>query len=230
MSTPVIMIEDNPRVAEHVRGVLEASPDYELAAWFQSGRSALEGLGRRPVRIVILDLGLPDLYGLDLIPGIRAHSPDALIVAYTVFEDEETILRAIEAGTNGYLLKDTPADLLLAELRVMELGGAPMTARIARTLLRRSFPKSAAKANAKKKVAGPAACVAGDYDRSGPTVFAELSDREREVLNLVALGLTYRDAAEELDISEHTLRRHIENIYRKLNVHKKSEAIVRGRR
>ena len=209
MAVPLVLIEDNETAGQAVQATLKRSDEFVLQAWYRTGKEALSGVAGDGAGLVVLDLGLPDVHGLELIPQLRRLAPDVRIVAHTIFDDPALILRTVAAGANGYLLKDTPPDLFLAELKVMHLGGAPMSAGIARKILR-------------TMESGDARPI--EVDRSG------LSDREIEVLNLISLGFTYRDAADEIDLSEHTLRRHIENIYRKLDVHRKSEAILKGRR
>lgn len=222
----VSVIEDNNQVTTNLRRLFSSSEDFVLLDSFESAIEAIqsasssEGLsdlgendGSNP-DIVVLDIGLPQKSGIEALGELKSLWPGAKFVMYTVFEDEENIIRAIKNGANGYLLKDTPMDLFLAELRVIHLGGSPLTPRIAVRIIQEFELKFSNTQDLE------------EWEKNESI----LSKREREVLNLVSLGLVYSDIADELDISPHTVSRHVEKIYKKLNVHTKSEAIIRGRR
>jgi DNA-binding NarL/FixJ family response regulator len=157
-----------------------------------------------PPDILLVDLGLPDGDGLDLIRYARAHSPHTRSMVITVFGDEASTIRAIEAGARGYILKSELPEDLRSTIEQLLAGGAPISPAIASHLLRRLGPP-----------AEPADPAAG-----GPV----LSPREREVLQLVVRGLSYQEIADVLSISRHTATSHIRNIYRKLEVRSRSEA------
>lgn len=198
------MIEDDPNVAKQVIDALRSDSRYDFFDHCEKATHGLERLVRNPPDLAIVDLGLPDASGLDCIRVFRRDIPDTKILVFTVMEDEENILNAIRLGASGYLLKDTPMDLLLLELQVILMGGASLTPRVA------------------QRMAGH---LQNTENEQSP-----LGNRESEVLHLVALGFTYPDIADEMDITVHTVRRHIERIYRKLDVHSKAEAIIKGRR
>lgn len=206
----VSVIEDNKKVTENLQTVFLNSNEYSLLEVYPSAVLAIQTIANHPPDIVILDIGLPDKSGIDALEELKNLLPESKFVMYTVFEDEENLIRAIKNGANGYLLKDTPMDLLLAELKVIHLGGSPLTPRIASRIIDEFEQK-----------------VGNTTNQEEDNL---LSKREKEVLNLVSLGLVYSDIADELDISPHTVSRHVENIYKKLNVHTKSQAIIRGRR
>ncbi len=208
MSDPgisVVFVEDNEAMAEQVRDLLERAPGFHFAGHFRDGGRALESIPGLAVDLVLMDLNLPDRPGAECIRLLKQQQPERKIAAFTVYEDEEMILAALRAGADGYMLKDTPPDLFLAELRVIHLGGASLTPRVAR------------------KIAGH---DTADTARVSPA----LTNREREILNLTAMGFSAPEIAEELKISVHTVRRHIENIYKKLDVHSRSQAIREGHR
>jgi two-component system NarL family response regulator len=207
----ISIIEDNYKVTENIRNLFYQSTEFTLLESYPSAIEAIERIGNNPPDIVILDIGLPGKSGIDALDELKALLPKAKFVMYTVFEDEENIIRAIKNGANGYLLKDTPLDLFLAELKVIQLGGSPLTPRIASRIIDEFEMKIDTK----------------NIEEEESNI---LSAREKQVLNLVSLGLVYTDIGDELDISPHTVSRHVENIYKKLNVHRKSEAIIRGRR
>jgi DNA-binding NarL/FixJ family response regulator len=206
----VSVIEDNKKVVENLQNLFSNSEEFEVLEFYPSAILAIQSIFKNPPDIVILDIGLPDKSGIDALEDLKNLLPESKFVMYTVFEDEENIIRAIKNGANGYLLKDTPMELFLAELKVIYLGGSPLTPRIASRIIEEFESKIKLNNNQEE--------------------INLLSKREKEVLNLVSLGLVYSDIADELDISPHTVSRHVENIYKKLNVHTKSEAIIRGRR
>jgi DNA-binding NarL/FixJ family response regulator len=206
----VSIIEDNKKVIENLQNLFSNSEEFEVLDIYPSAVLAIQSIFKAPPDIVILDIGLPDMSGIDALEELKNSLPESKFVMYTVFEDEENIIRAIKNGANGYLLKDTPMELFLAELKVIYLGGSPLTPRIASRIIDEFDSKIKTGTNQEE--------------------INLLSKREKEVLNLVSLGLVYSDIADELDISPHTVSRHVENIYKKLNVHTKSEAIIRGRR
>lgn len=207
----VAILEDNEQAGKALVRILESSSDFLFVSWFRSAEAALKSTSAKQVDILIVDIGLPGMNGLDFILGIRKIKPKIKPVVYTIFENEEKIIQAIRNGAKGYILKDTSPDLFLAELRVINLGGAPLTQRIAEKLTD-FIPQTTTPSQT-------------FCDEDGI-----LSFRETEIINQVALGLTYADIAEELSISLHTVRRHIENIYQKLDVHTKSAALKKARR
>lgn len=207
----ISIIEDNNKVTENIKNLFYQSTEFTLIESYPSAIEAILKIGKNPPDIVILDIGLPGKSGIDALDELKTLLPKAKFVMYTVFEDEENIIRAIKNGANGYLLKDTPLDLFLAELKVIQLGGSPLTPRIASRIIDEFEMKIDSK----------------NLEEEESNI---LSVREKQVLNLVSLGLIYTDIGDELDISPHTVSRHVENIYKKLNVHRKSEAIIRGRR
>ncbi len=200
----IAMIEDDLDVAAHIQETIESAAGFRFQGAYNTGKEGLREIEASPPDLVIVDLSLPDLHGSECISYLRSKIPTIKTLVFTVFEDEENIIRAIRAGADGYLLKDTPSELLLLEFQVVMMGGSSLTPRVARRM-------------------------AGMFAET-ENVESPLSARESEVLHLVALGYTYSDIADELDISPHTVRRHIERVYRKLDVHSKSEAIIKGRR
>ncbi len=204
----ISFIEDNLDLAARLKRLLMESPDFALLDHFSNAEDALRTLPRKTPKLLLVDMDLPGMHGAECIRLLRASARfDAMrIVALTIFENEDLILRCLQYGANGYLLKDISPELLLAELRVAALGGAAMTQSIAARLM-----------NARLRGERP------DAARN------PLTDRETQVINLISLGLTYAEVAAELNISLHTVRSHIENIYGKLKVRSKSAALKRYR-
>ncbi len=215
MKTKVSIVEDHNQTADELSKIICQSMEFEFLEWYSSGERALEGIPSQLPDLVIMDIGLPGIDGIETIRRLRENLPDLKIIVLTVFEDEKKILRSIEAGANGYLLKDTEASLLLAELKVMCLGGAPMSPAIALKIINTFHIDGTAQTTAPTG--------------AEPDLVEMLTKRELEVLNLISIGYMYSDIATDLNISPHTVRRHIEKIYKKLNVHSRFEAIKRGR-
>ncbi|MDH5716769.1 MAG: response regulator transcription factor [Spirochaetia bacterium] len=207
----VSLVEDNNIVGERISKILSESEEFQFLSWYKDGETALAKIEDNAPDLIIVDLGLPKMNGLQAISYLKEKYSKIKIVVYTVFEDEEIILSAIQNGANGYLLKETSEELFLAELKVVMLGGAPMT------------PRIAARAMKEFKSYNRSVDVFLNYDKD-----VKLTDREKEVLTFISLGFKYEEISNELDISLHTVRRHIENIYRKLNVQNKTQALLRS--
>lgn len=173
-------------------------------------RSASDALSAGPFDIVLLDLGLPDGSGLDLIPQARALTPPAKVVITTVFDDPAYLFPALKLGAEGYLLKDERADDLVRSLCAMSEGVPPLSPSIARALIAHF-------------TAAPAAPPT-------PQPLESLTEREREVIALVAEGLTVRLAAERLGISHNTVATHIKRAYSKLDVGSRAQASLAAAR
>jgi|JI8StandDraft_1071087.scaffolds.fasta_scaffold200396_2 DNA-binding NarL/FixJ family response regulator len=205
-ATPVtlLILEDQPIIQARLHSLFTAENRFTLLKICGSAEEALAELLVQTPQIFLVDLELPGMSGEELIPLVRAKYPDIKIVVFTVFEDQARIVRLLRLGIRGYLLKDIADDLLIAELGVICAGGSTLTERVAQTLMT-------------------------EIQQSAPQSPSILTDRETEVLNLTALGLNYKDIAEDLDISPHTVRRHINHIYEKLEVGSKVEALNRAR-
>ncbi len=202
--TTILALEDQPVIQERLRRAFSVSEKYHLTCVCGSVDEALAELAHTRPAIFLVDLELPGKSGEELIPVVRARYPDIKIVVFTVFEDQERIVRLMRQGIRGYLLKDISDELLFAELGVIEAGGSTLTERVAQKLI-------------------------ADFGAETGLIENPLTEREQEVMNLIALGLNYRDIAEDLDISPHTVRRHINHIYEKFEVTSKVEALNRAR-
>lgn len=213
MSIRVAIVEDTPAIAADLERTLQSDLDFSCIGNFANAEVALRILPQKEADLCILDIGLPGMSGLDALARMRESQPELKIVIFTVFEDSEHILQAIRLGANGYLLKDTDPTLLLSELKVVMLGGATLTQRVAAKI-------------------GQLLCtdkVAPTADDEGENIETDLlTARQVEILNYIALGFDYKEIADEIDISAHTVRRHIEHIYQRLRVNNKREAIRAG--
>ncbi|MDP1649012.1 MAG: response regulator transcription factor [Rubrivivax sp.] len=201
----VLLLEDDPATRERLAGIVRASPGLALAGAFGDLKSALAWLtAHEPPRVLLVDLQLPDGSGIDLIRAAQRLAPQAEAMVISVFGDEAHVVSAIEAGATGYLLKDASADEIAQAITRLLAGEAPISSAIARHLLRRFR-------------ATPALPT--------PAVASPLTTREGEVLQLIAKGLSYQRIAETLVMSPHTVTTHIKQIYRKLAVNSRGEAV-----
>lgn len=206
--TRVLVVEDIPEFLEKIAAVIRAEPDFELAGTAASGAEALTILSGSILDVLIVDLGLPDMNGIDIIRKARAGQPDADIIVLTIFGDEQHVVASIEAGATGYLLKDTPAEAIVSGIKEIRAGGSPISPIIARKLLQMLRPV-------------PSSPMTG----ANP-----LSSRETETLTLISKGMTFEEIGKLLAISTHTVSGHVKNIYGKLAVHSRSEAVYEAHR
>ncbi len=208
----VHITEDLPRLARMLRENLEMSPDFKVTGMATNGQELLVQLPTllSLPDIVLMDIQMPVMDGIAATAALKARHPQVKIVMATVFDDEENIFNAILAGADGYLLKDEPPQVLHRALQEVMEGGAPMSPAIARKalLLLRKNP----------------------VQPILPEAEHDISDREIEILEQLSKGLRYEQVGQNLHISTGTVRKHIENIYRKLQVHNKLEAVEAARK
>jgi two-component system, NarL family, nitrate/nitrite response regulator NarL len=216
----VVTIEDDPQYRSSLELLFGRTRDFELVDSFASPAAALSRLeenGSGPGwDLVLMDVDLPGMNGIDCTRRIKERLPGAAVVVLTVFEERATIIEAICAGADGYLLKRTSAADLLTQLRAIAMGGAPLSAGVARTVL-----------DLVRRI-GPLAT--GDADRAGGTERFELTDRELDVLRCLVEGMSYKRTAQQLGISIDTVRGYIRSVYSKLQVHNVAEAVSRALR
>ena len=207
MTIAVAIIEDLKPIREGLLALVSATEGFRTAGGYGSIEEALVGFARDCPDVALLDLGLPGTHGLDGIPILREQFPKLLMLVLTVYEDDDRIFRALCAGADGYLLKKTPPDRLLASVREAVDGGAPMSPEVARravALFRKFRPPARA-----------------DH---------ELTPHEHRLLRMLVEGHNYKTAAEELGVSVNTISFHVRSIYRKLQVHSKAEAVAKALR
>ncbi|VTU45323.1 response regulator transcription factor [Variovorax sp. PBL-E5] len=207
----VALVEDDPGMRARFERVIRAEPSLRFAFGASTAGELLEWFANNAVDVLLVDLGLPDCSGREVIRRCRDLQPACAMMVLTIFGDEMNMLNAFEAGAGGYLLKDgTEADLA-AHVLSLHAGGSPMSPIIARQLLVRWQGRTEA----------PKADVLPASDA--------LSPRESEVLALVARGFTYAETAERMGILLSTVQSHVRNIYGKLDVHNKAEAVFEAR-
>jgi DNA-binding NarL/FixJ family response regulator len=214
MSLRIGIVEDQSTVLDAVVDHLRGREGFEVA-WTARSLAAARTHAIEAVDVVLLDLGLPDGRGIELIPTLRARRPSPTIVAFTVFDDEASVIEAIAAGVDGYVLKAAPPEVLVDALRGAAAGESPISPAVAGFLLRRLRRDDAAA----RKAPGAAART----DR-----LMALTARELEVLETLARGLSYREAAAKLGMSPATVAHHVKNLYPKLAASSRSEAVFRA--
>lgn len=207
MSDPcyrVLLIEDEPSTLERLCGAVDSHPQLQVHARAGSCRDGEHAIRDGGFDVLLADLGFPDGSGIDLIRLTRELLPEVEIMVITVFADERHVLAAIEAGASGYLLKDGDSGYIGESILQLIQGGSPISASIARHLLQRLKPRAPRQP-----------------DPDAP----RLTQREQQVLELVAKGFSYAEIADTLDISVNTVTSYIKQIYRKLSVNSRGEAV-----
>ena len=209
----VAIVEDEATTREALSLIIGTSPGFKCEAAFESAEAAVEALsGIRP-DVILMDIHLPGMDGIECIRRLREDLPDTQIIMLTVLEDYDRIFRSLAAGAGGYLVKKTPPAKLLEAIEDAHRGGAPMSSQIARQVV--EFFRS------------PQAKSADPTPKTEGSALSELSPRENELLALLSRGLLYKEIADELGISMGTVRVHIRRIYGKLHVHNRTEATRR---
>jgi DNA-binding NarL/FixJ family response regulator len=203
----VAVIEDQEDIREGLAVLIGSTPGFRCVGAYRSMEEALPGIARRPPAIALLDIGLPGMSGLDGIRPIRARQPTIQILMLTVYEDDDRIFNALCAGATGYLLKKTPPDRLIENIRDAMNGGSPMSPEVARKVvaLFRTF-------------------------RPRPDAEYDLTGHETRLLRMLVDGHNYKTAAEDLGVSVNTVAFHMKRVYEKLQVHSKSEAVSKALR
>lgn len=205
----VALVEDDASFREAVSFAIEAAPGLQQGPVAVTRSEALAMLAGPPADVMLVDLGLPDGSGLDVIHAASRRWAECEVMVATSVGDETQVMACIEAGASGYLLKDTPAADIVAAIRALHAGGSPISPFIARRLLQR---------------------LQADAPPAEPDSRALLSAREAQVLQLVAKGFAYDEIAEQLAVSRHTVSTFVRRIYSKLEVGSKMEAVNAARR
>jgi DNA-binding NarL/FixJ family response regulator len=212
--TTVLIVEDEPEFRMRFKQIVESEPTLELVGVAANKREAQELIDQTKFDVMLIDLGLPDGNGTDLIRQVSAKRPDVDIMVVTVFGDEQHVVSAIEAGATGYILKDSTAADVVSCIRLLRAGGSPVSPVVARSVLRAI----------RNRMGVPGTTTRPSGGGSGPEN-NPLSARETEILQLLAKGMSFNEIGEILGISPHTVTAHIKKIYRKLAVHSRGEAV-----
>jgi DNA-binding NarL/FixJ family response regulator len=203
----VLLVEDDEATRARLARAIETRPELRLSGVAASCREAIAALEREAPDVLLTDLGLPDGSGIDVIREVRRRGWATESMAITVFGDEQHVLAAIEAGATGYLLKDGSSDYVTASILQLLAGGSPISPPIARHLLTRFRDEAPAPETPEREPV------------------PSLTEREREVLLYLVKGFTAPEIGRFLDISGHTVASHVKNIYRKLEVRSRGEAV-----
>lgn len=204
-STRVVLVEDDISCQDRLLAALSCAEDLVVVAHFTQGRDALAWIEKNTFDVLLCDLGLPDLPGLAVISACTQRHPRVDILVVTIYDDQTHVVRALEAGACGYLLKDGMHNEIVEQVRELRAGGAPMTPVIARQVLKRFRPAVSTTAS--------------------EPAFSQLTPKELLVLNRIAQGFRYAEIAELEHISVNTVHTHIKRIYNKLAVGSRSEAV-----
>lgn len=200
----VAIVEDNTALRQSLEQLFTRTPGITCVTSLNNLLNIVAELRKTQPDIVLMDIGLPDISGIEGVRTVKSNFDKVQVLMFTVFEDDEKIFDAIRAGASGYLLKKTPPEEILEAVKELYEGGAPMSPSIARKVIHafQSQPSS----------------TVDDY---------QLTTREKEVLYALVDGLSYKKIAEKYFVSIHTVRSHISNIYEKLHVHSKSQAVAK---
>ncbi|HMG68634.1 MAG TPA: response regulator transcription factor [Chitinophagaceae bacterium] len=202
MSISLSIVEDLDEVREGLKQFISLSPEFKVLDTFKTGEEALEAIPKLKPDIVIMDINLPGMNGIDCIRNMKDKVPQTQFMMFTVYENDEKVFEALKAGASGYLLKNTGLIQMIEALKELHTGGSPMSANIARKLV----------------------TVFREQEKKSIPIEA-LSNRENEILQLLSKGLLYKEIADKLSIAVSTVRQHIHNIYEKLHVQNRTEAI-----
>jgi DNA-binding NarL/FixJ family response regulator len=241
MATRVLIVEDEPEFLRRFSESVMADPRLRLVGAVSTGRAALALLDAEPPDVILVDLGLPDMSGTEVIRHATQRYPGCDCIVVTLFADDAHVMASLEAGATGYLLKDASNERIVAAIQEVLEGGAPISPSIARRVLtrfRQGAPAPAAATATALGVDAPAASpgatgaggIAGASSAAPsagtPAAAASpLSERETQILQLVAKGFSFDTVGEVLSISPHTVVTHVKKIYRKLAVHSRGEAV-----
>jgi DNA-binding NarL/FixJ family response regulator len=210
LATRVALVEDDRDTRARLASSIRAQASLELVAEYATGTEALLGLASRAPDVLLVDLGLPDISGLDVVRFVAGRHPDCDILVISIFGDEANVLAALEAGARGYLLKGSLQHDIALDIQDIRNGGSPLSPVIARQLL--------------KRLQAPGKKIDAQEEET------TLTARESEILNAISRGFSYAETAQMLGISVGTVHTFLKRIYRKLAVHSKTEAVFEANR
>jgi len=200
----VAIVEDDPGLREQLAQILGTARDVRFVGACVSGEEALDRIHVLQPDVVLMDIKLPGMSGIDCVPHLKRSLPSLQIIMLTVYEDSERIFRALKAGADGYLVKSSPPEVLLEAIDDVRRGGSPISSHIARKVVRHFH------------LVGPS------QEES-----ENLSPREQEVLNLLSAGYLYKEISDQLGIGIETVRTYVKNICEKMHVRNRVEAVAR---
>jgi DNA-binding NarL/FixJ family response regulator len=207
----IVIVDDDPASRKVMVWALQADQDFVVAAEFAEGAAAVAAIRNLLPDVVLIDLGLPDICGIEVIEKTKQICPECDILVVTALADERSVTSALEAGADGYLLKGTRIQELRDDIRCLRNGGSPLSPPVARQLLNKLQCKTA---NDRVPIGGS----------------AKLTRRERDILEMIAKGFSYFETSQICGVASATVHSHLKSIYRKLEVHSKTEAVHEARR
>lgn len=200
----VCIVEDNNDIRQALEQIIMMAEGYQFLGSFASAEAGIIGIPRLNPNVVLMDINLGGMSGIDCVRELKPKHPDILFMMCTVYEEDEKIFEALSAGANGYILKKTAPGKLLESIKELAEGGAPMSSQIARKVVAAFQEKN---------------------NQSTSNNLEALSNREREILELLAKGMLYKEISTRLGIAQETVRKHVYHIYEKLHVSNRVEAV-----
>ncbi len=204
MSIKVSVVEDNHSIRQSLAEILDSTPGFRLGDACATGEEALRRLPANPADVVLMDINLPRASGIHTVRELKRCLPKTQFVMLTIEDDSQRVFESLQAGATGYLVKNVVPEKILAAIEEVHRGGSPMSSQIARMLVQ-----------------------AFQIKRATPEPDAELTPRESEILALIARGYRSKEVADELGIGVQTVHTHLRNIYEKLHVRSRAEAVAR---
>jgi len=201
----LVIIEDDPLLLENLSLLLGGEEEITVTGSYRSAEDAMRSLREAAPDVMLTDLGLPGMSGVELIKKAKEEMPSLEIMAHTVFEDRERVFSAIKAGASGYILKGSSPREIIESIHSLYKGGAPMSPKVARKIIH-------------------------EFQDEVTSEQFLLTPREKELVKRVEDGLTYKEIGEKLGISTHTVHTHIKNIYEKLQAKDRNDAIIKARK
>ncbi len=220
MPISVTIVEDNAKIRTGLEFLIGSSQNFTCVGAFSSAEEALEQLPSLSADVVLMDIELPGISGIECMKQLVQQGTTAQIMMMTVFEDHENIYHSILAGATGYLIKSTPPAELLAAIADLHSGGSPMSSQIARKVLKAFQEIAAAQAAQPRQPSQAEVSISAQEAHE-----YSLGKREQEIIELLAQGLSYQEIADKIFLSHATIRTHIRNIYRKVQVQSRSEML-----
>ena len=208
----ICIVEDNKLILENLRLLLQGEPHMTVMGAFTSAEEALKRVNWNRADILLADIDLPGMSGVELIQQVKAEHENVEVLAYTICEDRAVVMAAIRAGASGYLLKGSSPRELIESIRELHAGGAPMSPRIARKLI------------SELRISQPGEPAAGE------SAGIEFTGREIGILKLLEKGMSYYEISDDLNISPHTVHSHIKKIYEKVHASSRTEMLLKARR
>jgi DNA-binding NarL/FixJ family response regulator len=206
----VALVEDDAGVRANLTRMIDSAPGFRCTGAYADGMAALKHIPASRPDVVLMDINMPGMLGTECVSRLKSIAPNLPVLMLTVYDDSEQVFKSLMAGATGYLLKRTPKDKLLEAIREIDDGGAPMSRQIARRVVQ--FFQGMKKT---PETTGPALEV------------GTLTEREKQVLELLAKGHAYKEIADQMTISFETVRTYVRSIYEKLHVHSRTEATLK---